>query len=81
MVRTAVTAHTRELKVKTQVHCMLAAQLCKNIEGDPAKPGFAATTCWPTHVLARSDLQFMLLLIRFLFALGVKEKSNDEGAD
>jgi hypothetical protein len=21
-------------------------QLCKNIEGDPAKPGLAATTCW-----------------------------------
>jgi len=20
--------------------------LCKNIEGDPAKPGLAATTCW-----------------------------------
>ena len=56
-------------------------QLCKNIEGDPAKPGFAATTCWQTHVLARSDLQLMLLLIRFLFALGVKEKSNYESAD
>ena len=20
--------------------------LCKNSEGDPAKPGYAATTCW-----------------------------------
>ena len=35
---------------------MLASRLCKNIEGDPAKPGLAATTCWRTHVLARSDL-------------------------
>jgi hypothetical protein len=25
---------------------MLAPQLCKNIEGDPATPGYAATTCW-----------------------------------
>ena len=25
---------------------MLAPQLCKNIEGDAAKPGLAATTCW-----------------------------------
>ena len=25
---------------------MLAQELCKNVEGDPAKPGSAATTCW-----------------------------------
>ena len=23
--------------------------MCKNIEGDPAKPGLAATTCWQTR--------------------------------
>jgi hypothetical protein len=25
-------------------------QLCKNIEGDPAKPGFATTTCWEPSI-------------------------------
>ena len=25
---------------------MEIGQLCKNSEGDPAKPGLAATTCW-----------------------------------
>ena len=25
---------------------METRELCKNIEGDPAKPGLAATTCW-----------------------------------
>jgi hypothetical protein len=25
---------------------METQELCKNIEGDPAKPGFATTTCW-----------------------------------
>jgi hypothetical protein len=25
---------------------MLALELCKNSEGDPAKPGLATTTCW-----------------------------------
>ena len=40
----------RGLKVKSHIHCMLAQELCKNIEGDPATPGSAATTCWTsTH--------------------------------
>ncbi len=38
----------RGLKVKSHIHCMGIGQLCKNIEGDPAKPGLAATTCWQT---------------------------------
>jgi hypothetical protein len=25
---------------------METRELCKNSEGDPAKPGIAATTCW-----------------------------------
>jgi hypothetical protein len=36
----------RGLKVKSHTHCMETQGLCKNIEGDPAKPNLAATTCW-----------------------------------
>ena len=36
----------RGLKVKSHIHCMGIGQLCKNIEGDPAKVRPAATTCW-----------------------------------
>jgi hypothetical protein len=42
MVGVAVTAHTR-IKSKQPVHCMETGRLCKNIEGDPAKPGIAAS--------------------------------------
>ena len=36
----------RGLKVKSHTHCMETQELCKNSEGDPAKPDLAATTCW-----------------------------------
>ena len=36
MVGVAVTAHTR-IKSKQHTHCMLAQELCKNIEGDVGK--------------------------------------------
>ena len=35
----------RGIKVKSHIHCMQTQELCKNIKGDPAKPGLAATTC------------------------------------
>ncbi len=38
MVGVAVTAHTR-IKSKQHTHCMLAQELCKNIEGDVGEAG------------------------------------------
>ena len=45
---------------------MLAPQLCKNREGDPAKPGHAATTCWRHGVILLVRLFFVgCLLVEF----------------
>jgi len=41
---------TPGFKSKQHTHCMGIGQLCKNIEGDPAKPGFATTTCWEPSI-------------------------------
>ncbi len=46
MVGVAVTAHTGDEKLSNTPIVWKRQELCKNIEGDPAKPGLAATTCW-----------------------------------